>query len=510
MHDTPTIHTTDTWQSLRMALLDAGEQPDQALFDRVKALGPAAVPGLTYLATDKALHYAEQESPAVWAPVHALQILGEMEAPEAVEPLLSMLAWDDSELAQSVEEALGKIGRPALEPLRALIFDRSQKPWTRNCAASGLEQIAQFHPELAAEAVAALVARLDAAEIHTPDDETLNGFIIGSLLDLKAVEALPAIQRAFDEDRVDTMIVDFGSVQQEFDLPGAPPLPSLEDPLRKKDGLTLRLECTACGFERPHFVKKVYCDLGTMDRRKAGEETPYNEYIIPQRITCPKCGAVDQYKLGGAAMMTLTAELLARLARQKTGHKDADEESPLVFQRFTLTDGREMHPYEARDMYRRQIEAEPERADLRLRYGNVLSVLGYQEEAEAQFHAALERDPTNIEVLYNLGNIRHEQGDLEGARQYLEQVVTHAPSSSLPRARRNDFVESAREILQDLSGSFLQLPGLAPFNAPGKALQAGSGAAATGKPVPLRVEKVGRNEPCPCGSGLKYKKCHGR
>jgi hypothetical protein len=22
--------------------------------------------------------------------------------------------------------------------------------------------------------------------------------------------------------------------------------------------------------------------------------------------------------------------------------------------------------------------------------------------------------------------------------------------------------------------------------------------------------KVGRNEPCPCGSGLKFKKCHGR
>ena len=24
------------------------------------------------------------------------------------------------------------------------------------------------------------------------------------------------------------------------------------------------------------------------------------------------------------------------------------------------------------------------------------------------------------------------------------------------------------------------------------------------------VEKVGRNDPCPCGSGLKYKKCHGK
>ncbi|MDE2998230.1 MAG: preprotein translocase subunit SecA [Gemmatimonadota bacterium] len=27
---------------------------------------------------------------------------------------------------------------------------------------------------------------------------------------------------------------------------------------------------------------------------------------------------------------------------------------------------------------------------------------------------------------------------------------------------------------------------------------------------PVRVQKVGRNEPCPCGSGKKYKKCHGQ
>jgi preprotein translocase subunit SecA len=24
------------------------------------------------------------------------------------------------------------------------------------------------------------------------------------------------------------------------------------------------------------------------------------------------------------------------------------------------------------------------------------------------------------------------------------------------------------------------------------------------------VPKIGRNEPCPCGSGKKYKQCHGR
>ena len=32
-----------------------------------------------------------------------------------------------------------------------------------------------------------------------------------------------------------------------------------------------------------------------------------------------------------------------------------------------------------------------------------------------------------------------------------------------------------------------------------------------GKVQPVQVgEKVGRNEPCPCGSGKKYKHCHGK
>ena len=49
------------------------------------------------------------------------------------------------------------------------------------------------------------------------------------------------------------------------------------------------------------------------------------------------------------------------------------------------------------------------------------------------------------------------------------------------------------------------------FIAPPK--QAGPDASAPprqGKRQPIRVEeKIGRNTPCPCGSGKKYKKCHG-
>jgi preprotein translocase subunit SecA len=41
--------------------------------------------------------------------------------------------------------------------------------------------------------------------------------------------------------------------------------------------------------------------------------------------------------------------------------------------------------------------------------------------------------------------------------------------------------------------------------------EADAGEAMDARPEPVRAEpKVGRNDPCPCGSGKKYKHCHGR
>jgi preprotein translocase subunit SecA len=42
-----------------------------------------------------------------------------------------------------------------------------------------------------------------------------------------------------------------------------------------------------------------------------------------------------------------------------------------------------------------------------------------------------------------------------------------------------------------------------------KELQFQAGPAQAEAPKPVRAAKVGRNDPCPCGSGKKYKKCHG-
>ena len=37
----------------------------------------------------------------------------------------------------------------------------------------------------------------------------------------------------------------------------------------------------------------------------------------------------------------------------------------------------------------------------------------------------------------------------------------------------------------------------------------GSSEPVSKKPV-SRADKIGRNDPCPCGSGKKYKQCHGK
>jgi preprotein translocase subunit SecA len=44
-------------------------------------------------------------------------------------------------------------------------------------------------------------------------------------------------------------------------------------------------------------------------------------------------------------------------------------------------------------------------------------------------------------------------------------------------------------------------------DAAGAQAQGGDGEAA--RPMRRAEPKVGRNDPCPCGSGKKYKKCHG-
>ena len=45
---------------------------------------------------------------------------------------------------------------------------------------------------------------------------------------------------------------------------------------------------------------------------------------------------------------------------------------------------------------------------------------------------------------------------------------------------------------------------------PVREMRTNLGGGETRRPIKALDKKVGRNDPCPCGSGKKYKHCHGR
>ena len=83
--------------------------------------------------------------------------------------------------------------------------------------------------------------------------------------------------------------------------------------------------------------------------------------------------------------------------------------------------------------------------------------------------------------------------------------VQEAPDE--PSARRVEVRQAAPEQRQDMSKYRENKQDL---NDPNQQAAANQDTREQQKREPIRAEKtVGRNDPCPCGSGKKYKNCHG-
>ena len=84
--------------------------------------------------------------------------------------------------------------------------------------------------------------------------------------------------------------------------------------------------------------------------------------------------------------------------------------------------------------------------------------------------------------------------------------VQEAPDEQAPR--RVEVRQATSEQRQDMSKYREQKQDLSDPNQQAAAKQ---DTREPQKREPIRAEKtVGRNDPCPCGSGKKYKNCHGK
>jgi preprotein translocase subunit SecA len=108
-------------------------------------------------------------------------------------------------------------------------------------------------------------------------------------------------------------------------------------------------------------------------------------------------------------------------------------------------------------------------------------------QAPASAPQALPRGPASAQT--TLPMTTTIEGDSSGTSARPVPVQQRAPSTTIDALEREFQQKKKRELEQ--------------------ARAAGSSTSSNGNAPRVTGEKVGRNDPCPCGSGKKYKKCHG-
>jgi hypothetical protein len=275
-------------------LLSLGEPADEWRDYKHLGLSLENVPDLIRMAVDEQLNNAPAEGGLVWAPVHAWRALGQLGAAEAVAPLLALFQrideCDDDWVASDIPRTLARIGMAALEPAANYLADVKHGEWARIAAADTLGRIGEAQPDLRAECVAKLATQL---EKYSEQSENLNAFLVSPLWDLRAVEAMPLIERAFAANCVDeTVVGDVEDVQIHFGLKTKRERLPQPNQLTRLYGNLNELEDQRRALERENIELRQIVDALPF----APQPEPY---VAPVKIgrnePCP-CGSGKKYK----------------------------------------------------------------------------------------------------------------------------------------------------------------------------------------------------------------------
>ena len=129
----------------------------------------------------------------------------------------------------------------------------------------------------------------------------------------------------------------------------------------------------------------------------------------------------------------------------------------------------------------------------------------HQLRSEIHLQAYGQRDPL---VQYRIESADMFEDMISQIQADVVRAIYHVRVSAPPRRE---------QVAQDSTGYRPAIRAVGGGSAPDEEGLAESGSALQGdqqrsplaRQKPVTVEKIGRNDPCPCGSGKKYKKCCG-
>jgi hypothetical protein len=300
-------------------------------------------------------------------------------------------------------------------------------------------------------------------------------------------------------------------------------------PDRLPDTVEVHLQCGKCGH-----TGRFLCNTVCIDPKAQEESATAEDYVtFDAYIRCAKCASSWPWVFMPEAYLALSALMAVKMA--------GVDDPRLMFGSATMFDGtRPFSAAQAEDHLLDILKKEPQNAFVWSRLGNTYRRAALFKKAAEAYGKALELDPDDIESHYGRGMAAFHQGRYKESEAHLHRFMILArENKSLPEEFLRDLAMSALETLCEASartnGKVKPVPSyrpdkIEPSDKPvtinietfdlskeshrervvdmvlGKPLSS----AARSRPEPDPPRKIGRNDPCPCGSGRKYKKCCGR
>jgi len=306
------------------------------------------------------------------------------------------------------------------------------------------------------------------------------------------------------------------------------------------------LRCTACGHTYEYELKNIYVGKG-------------GNAIIGDIIQCKGCGSIETYEISARAHFSFTAEILRIVTAQKAQPERPLDSFATPFRLdqqvdMTVLSRKVKSTSQAYHLLKGEAEKHPQDADIQKRMGNLLKRGGKPELALPYYLEAIKLNLSDVESYHSIIAILIDQNKHREAISYLERLVPLCREGKIEEGLRRQIFEALLyqvTIVERETGykvelfSFAQPEDLARAKEPitldirsfdpddaegfewlyhafchGKVpkgvmkpdlnIEATQPSGETRQPPAVTRGKIGRNDPCPCGSGKKYKKCCGQ
>jgi len=250
------------------------------------------------------------------------------------------------------------------------------------------------------------------------------------------------------------------------------------------DVMNLEMRCSACGDVSRYEVKSVF--VSKTDAKP----------FVADELECVCCHAEDTLALNPAGSLPITIELMRLMAiKDNEAAKEAAEYSPLTIMPCLSAMGKEMGISDAITLYKNEIAKHPTKVELRLGYANILRFIKRFDRAKVCYEEAVRIEPRLIEGWYELSQMEKQKGNYQKAFFALYEGARHLPNIVLHHIKPNERSGFINEYVTDYNNFKKRI------NIPGPPLSQSMFGIQT---------KLGRNDPCSCGSGKKFKKCCGK